>query len=303
MSLRGVLVLFTLIFFISCGSKKNVTGKLSKKRKEEILYAKAKAERDAMLREINALKQAEQERKKKEELALLEKNKKLTKTVSVDKRNNLPTTDYTKDYINEYVSIAINEMNLYKIPASITLAQGVLESGSGRSELALKSNNHFGIKCHKGWEGSSVSHDDDALGECFRKYKHPKTSYEDHSKFLTSRSRYASLFKLKITDYIGWAYGLKRAGYATDIKYPNKLIAIIEKYDLSKYDYVKPDIVSVATPVSYNSQTQGTIAYTIVKGDTLYSLSKKYNTTVEIIKDLNGLTSNSLSVGQELLMP
>ena len=111
-----------------------------------------------------------------------------------------------EDYIKKYRELAVDEMKKYHIPASITLAQGLLESGAGQSTLARKSNNHFGIKCGSDWNGKTVSHDDDARGECFRAYKHPKQSYEDHSKFLAGRPRYASLFKLKITDYKGWAF-------------------------------------------------------------------------------------------------
>ena len=127
-------------------------------------------------------------------------------------------------------------MKEHKIPASITLAQGLLESGAGMSELARKSNNHFGIKCGGSWKGRTVRHDDDARQECFRAYKNPRDSYEDHSTFLTRGARYAFLFKLNITDYKGWARGLKKAGYATDPSYANRLITIIEDYDLYKYD-------------------------------------------------------------------
>ena len=141
-----------------------------------------------------------------------------------------------KTYIEKYSGLAIEEMYRTGVPASITLAQGLLESGNGLSELAVKGNNHFGIKCGSDWDGKSVRYDDDARNECFRAYKHPKQSYEDHSKFLASRSRYASLFKLKITDYKGWARGLKRAGYATDPNYAQRLINLIELYNLDKYD-------------------------------------------------------------------
>ena len=141
-----------------------------------------------------------------------------------------------EEYIHKYKDLAIDEMKRYRIPASITLAQGLLESGAGKSTLARKSNNHFGIKCGGDWTGRTVRHDDDARNECFRAYKHPRESYEDHSKFLKGRSRYASLFKLKITDYKGWAHGLKKAGYATDPSYANRLITIIEDYELYKYD-------------------------------------------------------------------
>ena len=139
-------------------------------------------------------------------------------------------------YIKEYAPLAVEQMKKYKIPASITLAQGLLESGAGRSELARKSKNHFGIKCHSTWKGKKVYYDDDAKDECFRAYRKVEDSYEDHSKFLTSGKRYAFLFKLKITDYKGWAKGLKKAGYATDPSYANRLITIIEDYDLYKYD-------------------------------------------------------------------
>lgn len=139
-------------------------------------------------------------------------------------------------YIEKYSSLAVAEMYRSGVPASITLAQGLLESGNGRSELALKSNNHFGIKCHNNWTGGRVYHDDDAKGECFRKYKHPYESYRDHSDFLRYRDRYKFLFDYKVTDYKSWAYGLKKAGYATDPAYPKKLIKLIEDYDLHVYD-------------------------------------------------------------------
>lgn len=143
---------------------------------------------------------------------------------------------HQEKYIDRYSSIAVSEMYRSGIPASITLAQGMLESGNGRSELAIKSNNHFGIKCHNGWKGGRVYHDDDAKGECFRKYDHPEDSYKDHSDFLRYRDRYKFLFDYKITDYKAWAYGLKKAGYATDPAYPKKLIALIEEYKLYEYD-------------------------------------------------------------------
>jgi cytidylate kinase len=140
------------------------------------------------------------------------------------------------EYIDKYKDIAVEQMKEHRIPASITLAQGLLESGAGRSTLARKSNNHFGIKCGGGWTGSSVRHTDDAPNECFRAYRHARESYEDHSRFLVGGRRYASLFELEITDYRAWARGLKRAGYATDPSYANRLIQIIEDYELYKYD-------------------------------------------------------------------
>ena len=140
------------------------------------------------------------------------------------------------NYIEQYKDIAMREMQEYKIPASITLAQGLLESGNGKSELAKKSNNHFGIKCHKDWTGGRTYHDDDEKGECFRVYDDPELSYRDHSKFLAERQRYAFLFDLEITDYQGWAKGLKQAGYATLPVYANVLIRLIEDYNLTEYD-------------------------------------------------------------------
>jgi hypothetical protein len=150
-------------------------------------------------------------------------------------QSNYTTPLYT-NYIARYKEIAIREMNAYRIPASITLAQGLFESGCGQSELALNANNHFGIKCHKEWDGPTYLMDDDDVQECFRKYDAPEQSYIDHSQFLASRDRYAPLFKLKITDYKGWAHGLKKSGYATNPEYANKLIKIIEANELYNLD-------------------------------------------------------------------
>ena len=142
----------------------------------------------------------------------------------------------SEDYIRKYHKIAIDEMHTYGIPASITLAQGILESGNGNSDLAYKSNNHFGIKCHKNWSGRKVYHDDDAKNECFRKYRKVSDSYRDHSEFLKNRDRYAFLFDYKMTDYTAWAKGLKKAGYATHPEYAEKLINLIKRFDLAQYD-------------------------------------------------------------------
>lgn len=141
-----------------------------------------------------------------------------------------------QEYIDKYKEIAINKMIEYKIPASITLAQGILESGNGNSKLARRANNHFGIKCHADWTGRTFYYDDDERGECFRRYKNPEESFRDHSLFLTTRDRYAHLFKYKIDDYKKWAHGLKKAGYATNPKYPGLLIRIIEENKLYIYD-------------------------------------------------------------------
>ncbi|MEF3077723.1 glucosaminidase domain-containing protein [Winogradskyella poriferorum] len=206
----------------------------------------------------------------------------------------------TAVYIATYADIAKEEMRRYKIPASITLAQGILESASGKGRLAVKANNHFGIKCH-GWTGAKIYHDDDRSQECFRKYKEAKSSYEDHSKFLTGRGRYADLFKLKQDDYKGWARGLKKAGYATDRKYPDKLISLIERYKL--YEYDEEVLSSKKDEIKIVRVNSGTKIHIVEKGDTLYSLSKRYNTTVDAIKSMNRLSSNTLAVGQELKIP
>lgn len=146
--------------------------------------------------------------------------------------------DKAWNYINKYKDAAIEEMKRSGVPASITLAQGMLESGYGESELCKKSNNHFGIKCKNEWTGDKVYHDDDLKNECFRAYPTAADSYRDHSEFLKSRPWYAPLFKLDATDYEGWAYGLKKAGYATEKDYPKKLINIIQNYDLHKFTLI-----------------------------------------------------------------
>lgn len=143
-----------------------------------------------------------------------------------------------QQYFDRYKDLAIEQMIRYHIPASITLAQGVLESGAGKSELTVRGNNHFGIKCH-GWTGGTIYHDDDERNECFRAYKNAYDSYEDHSKFLSTSSRYSSLFQLKQTDYKGWARGLKACGYATNPRYAIQLIDIIQLYKLYEYDTAK----------------------------------------------------------------
>ena len=149
-----------------------------------------------------------------------------------------------EEYIETYKDIAMKEMKDYKIPASITLAQGIIESGAGNSALAREAKNHFGIKCHKGWEGKTYTMDDDEKDECFRKYKKVEDSYHDHSEFLTSRSRYAGLFELDIMDYDGWANGLKAAGYATSSTYASALINRIKMNKLYLYDQLAMGLIS-----------------------------------------------------------
>ena len=183
---------------------------------------------------------------------------------------------HQEKYIERYASIAVSEMYRSGIPASITLAQGMLESGNGRSELALKSNNHFGIKCHNGWKGGKVYHDDDAKGECFRKYDDPEDSYRDHSDFLRYRDRYRFLLDYKITDYKSWAYGLKKAGYATDPSYPKKLIALIEDYRLYQYDTKSPSRSSSKHGGKSTSRTAGTGHPVIPESPSQIEQVKKY---------------------------
>ena len=267
-------------------------------------------------------------------------------------------------YINKYKDVAIKQMHKHKIPASIILAQACLESGDGNSTLARKANNHFGIKCHNGWKGKGYKHDDDAKGECFRKYNDPIDSFTDHSYFLISGSRYNSLFDLPITDYKGWAHGLKAAGYATNPKYAKLLIDIIEEYKLYKYDTgeafkeskaqlkaakkeaklqkkmrklekkaakaarksekakikleklkgTAPAAAPETAPVQPTAQPEAQPApkteqptapagetYTIKAGDTLYSIARRYGTTVDEITRLNpGLKATELKIGTQI---
>lgn len=185
------------------------------------------------------------------------------------------------DYIKKYKDIAIEQMEKFHIPASITLAQGLVESGAGTSTLARYSNNHFGIKCGKSWEGRTVRHDDDARNECFRAYKKTKDSYEDHSKFLRTGLRYAFLFRLDPKDYKGWARGLKRAGYATDPTYANRLIKIIEIYKLYRYDNKGAKYEHqwlLENPHPHQPYLSNDLLYVIARqGDTWKDISKEFD--------------------------
>jgi LysM repeat protein len=208
-------------------------------------------------------------------------------------------------------------MNEYGIPASITLAQGLLESGSGNSTLAKEANNHFGIKCTAEWKGKTILQDDDAKNDCFRVYKSPEESFRDHSEFLL-RKRYASLFELNKDDYEGWASGLKLAGYATNPKYSELLVSLVERYQLNQYDRKESKIEKIKredkvfTEINDNIPSESkleigkaTVAmkiHEIKAGDTLYSLSKRYGLTVEEIKIINNLQSENLKAGQLLLV-
>ena len=211
------------------------------------------------------------------------------------------TNQMVLDYIENYKGVAQANMEKYGIPASIILGQALLESGSGTGTLSVQANNHFGIKCHKDWLGQTVKYDDDAVDECFRKYYNASDSFRDHALFLTNRPRYAPLFKLNKTDYKAWAKGLKAAGYATDTLYPTKLISLIERYQLYKYDIggkgkiQDPEIKTLEISL-------GKERYVVVKGDTLYSISKKYNIPVEDLKKQNNIFDNAISIGQSILI-
>ncbi|WP_158962417.1 glucosaminidase domain-containing protein [Myroides fluvii] len=304
--IRKILLLFCLLTLVSCGVKNNskFTGKKSK-TKELVSKEQYRAQQ----------KKVEEQRRIQEE-AKREKDKrtaaKTSETLEATSRISV-TTDMIQDYILQYKDIAKDNMSSYGIPASITLAQGVLESGSGQGTLSRNANNHFGIKCHKEWDGPSVRHTDDAPDECFRKYDAPEESYRDHSQFLVSRSRYNDLFALDKDDYEGWAHGLKKAGYATDPKYANKLISLIERYTLDQYDRevlgltsprAKKEVdkkaeVKVDTKTKIDTKAVAK-SHVVQKGDTLYSISKKYNTTVAKLQKSNNLDGTNLSIGQRL---
>ncbi len=262
------LCLLLLLISVSCGTTKKLLGIKEKDKKEAVV-------------EASEGKKKERPRRTTEKVV-----KPAPRTTYADKIDT---------YITTYVGIAQEEMKLYKVPASITLAQGILESGAGEGDLTRRANNHFGIKCH-GWEGAKVYHDDDERQECFRKYNDPKYSFRDHSLFLTERKRYASLFELEADDYKAWARGLREAGYATDRRYPDKLIDIIERYQLYKYDaeVLGHDVIA------YEDSTGLPQTHVVKKGETLYAISKKYNLTVDQLKYLNNMTDATLSIGQIL---
>lgn len=223
------------------------------------------------------------------------------------------------DYIQRYQRVAIAEMNKYGIPASIKLAQALLESGAGNSYLAREANNHFGIKCGGIWKGRSVTRPDDAVNDCFRVYSNPEESFRDHSDFLL-RKRYEGLFKLAKNDYKGWAKGLKAAGYATNPRYADLLIDMIERYELHRFDkgetFVEKEqrevIVleeikqhKITEPTRVAEQIKSPVAMRIhevkVK-ETLYSLSRLYQVSVDQLKILNALPDDAISVGQLLVI-
>ncbi len=278
-----ILSILSLVILTGCGANKRATTKKSR-------YMKAPEE-------------AEKEDPRVENTMVKVERVPRADDLINELRNRKPhLSKGTGDYIEEYNDIAIAEMLRFKIPASITLAQGILESNSGRSRLTVRGNNHFGVKCHSSWKGKRIYHDDDAKQECFRKYKHPLTSFRDHSLFLFDRKRYAALFDLKLTNYKGWARGLKKAGYATDPKYPVKLIRIIEDYELYKYDDFNKKYSGGVTKVRKPKPKKPGSFIVVKKGDTLYSLAQRHKISVDRLKWLNGLKSNSLDIGQELFI-
>lgn len=195
-----------------------------------------------------------------------------------------------REYIETYKDWAIHNMQETGIPASITLAQGILESASGNSKLAREDNNHFGIKCHSDWKGERVYHHDDARNECFRKYKSPYDSFKDHAEFLTTRDRYAFLFELPTTDYKGWARGLSKAGYATNPQYPELLIRIIEEEGLYTYDQ---NISEAAKQAYRNNQRQRLSSDIVINA--FEKRAVKYNNGVKYIELKEGDTFKSIS--------
>jgi flagellum-specific peptidoglycan hydrolase FlgJ len=287
---KSILYVF-LCFCIACGSSKSVvrTTTANPKASREVVHSIKKP----------IIKTTENTNSNQQE-----HNNKTTEILEATTRIKV-TTALVLDYIEKYKKIAKEDMIEYGIPASITLGQGILESGAGTGPLSEQANNHFGIKCHKEWNGPSVKYDDDEAQECFRKYTNPEESYRDHSVFLATRKYYIPLFKLDKSDYKAWAKGLKEAGYATDKAYATKLISLIERYQLQQFDaevlginYVplKNDIVQQSNKSSGSNSEQ----YQVVKGDTLYSISKRYNITIEDLKKKNNISEASISIGQTL---
>jgi hypothetical protein len=240
---------------------------------------------------------------------------------NIQKANSTSIAEYTPltsvQYIERYKAIAIQQMNLYGIPASITLAQGLFESGSGNGTLARVANNHFGIKAGSTWNGKVYYKDDDNPNDRFRVYDNAEQSFRDHSEFLKKKN-YAQLFELDKNDYKGWAYGLKKAGYATNPNYPNLLINIIQKYNLDQYDNPESEIQkikrvdTVLTQIdkkTYTAQKDSNAqsnssgkTYTVKQGDTLYNISKRFGLTVDDLKGLNDMENNNIKIGQVLVV-
>ena len=283
------ILILLLLFFVSCNTNKSViqTTKKGSKAKTSVVNANRKTAGNGS---VENKSKAKPDRNYSPNTHILE----ATSRVKV-------TNDMILDYIETYKDVAQSNMKKYGIPASIILGQAILESGAGTAILSEQANNHFGIKCHKDWLGESVKYDDDAIAECFRKYFNASDSFRDHALFLTAGSRYSSLFKLEKTDYKAWAKGLKAAGYATDAQYPTKLIGIIERFQLYKYDGVDID-KTISIEKNNFIATGETERYVVAKGDTLYSISKKYNIPVEELKKQNNIFDNAISIGQSIII-
>jgi LysM repeat protein len=214
-------------------------------------------------------------------------------------------------YIERYRTLAVDEMVRTGVPAAIKLAQGIIETQAGMGELVSRSNNHFGIKCKSSWTGERTYHDDDEKGECFRKYATAEDSWRDHSDFLRTQPRYAFLFRLDPTDYTGWAKGLKSAGYATDPRYPERLIRYIESYRLNeltltalsrKNGGVETEVKS-AVAADTLAVPPAPMLHRVAPGETLYGLSRRYGVDMKEIMRLNGLTSDALVAGSDIRIP
>lgn len=248
--------------------------------------------------------------------------------------------DAIVNYIKTYAELAIDEMQRTGFPASIKIAQGIIETSAGRGELVGRSNNHFGLKCKSNWTGGKVYHDDDEQGECFRQYEDAATSFKDHSDYVKSQPRYAALFTYDPDDHIAWAWGLKNAGYATNPIYAQTLIKYVEAYGLNELNriarkkdadglepyltrisdgspslssvqpYPEPERKSLVSSEGKRSKKQGNkkakhavAKHTVKKGESLYSIAKKYNTNVDAIKKVNRMKGSDLKVGQTIKLP
>lgn len=282
-------LLLLVLFFVSCNTNKSViqTTKKDSKSNSSVVNGKRKP---AINGSVENKSKAKPDQNYSPNTQILE----ATSRVKV-------TNDMILDYIETYKDVAQSNMKKYGIPASIILGQAILESGAGTAPLSEQANNHFGIKCHKDWLGESIKYDDDSIAECFRKYYNASDSFRDHALFLTKGSRYSFLFKLNKTDYKAWAKGLKAAGYATDVQYPAKLIGIIERFQLYQYDGVEID-KTVVTEKKRDNTTQEGELYVVAKGDTLYSISKKYNIPIEELKKQNNIFDNAISIGQSIII-
>lgn len=298
--MHKLLFAFCLIFLASCSTQKKTVS--NNKGKSVIQTSKPTATTSSPANTSSRPASTNVSKPTLSESTSPKEELKATSTVKI-------TQQVVLDYIDQFKETAKSNMKEFGIPASITLAQGILESGAGTARLSVQANNHFGIKCHKEWQGDQIFHDDDAKDECFRKYKDPSESFRDHALFLSTRKYYVQLFTLEKDNYKAWAKGLKDAGYATDPKYPDKLTSLIERYQLHRFDAevlgkpVLADEKPKSNPSSNsNSSNETTLIKThrVEKGDTLYSLSRKYQMTLEELKKMNNLNDNNISIGQIL---